>query len=298
MTGGRAGLRGCRLKDRVEFSAFMALRFLARVLPERVGELLGRGIGLLSYAILGDRRATALGNIRSALGLEGRDASVVAKASFAHLGQVGVEMLRFAGKQRLLGERITVRGREHIDRALAEGRGVLLFTAHLGNWELLGRTLAGLGYRLHPIVQNQANSGFNNELDRLRRQGGMQPIARGGTAVREVLRALKGGDCVIIVADQYAGRDGLVVPFFGRPAATPRGLAVFARATGAPVIPIFIHRTRPGYHEIHALPPFYQVKTDDAEADIRTCLERMNNQFETVIRHYPGQWLWMHRRWK
>ena len=286
------------LKNKFLYGAFVLLQLFVRILPERLGDWLGRQLGLLSYYTLPDRRRVAMDNLRLALGLADGKAGILARQSFAALGLLGVELLRFAGQPALIRKRVRIRDEEILQRALALGRGVLLLPSHLGNWELLGQFLGVAGYRVHPIVQVQANKRFYEVVDRIRRQAGLLPITRGRLSLREIIHALRQGDCVSIIPDQDAGRNGIFVPFFGRLASTPRGLDTVARLTGAPVIPVFIRRIKPGYHEVRFHPPLDLVRTDDPEADELENLKKINLLLEEEIRRSPEQWLWMHKRWK
>ena len=206
---------GRSLKNNLLFAAFSLFRFLARFLPERFGYWLGRRVGLMAYHVLPDRRRTAVENIRAALGLKAAEATRLARESFISLGLMGAEFLRFSGRRALIGNRVAIEGREHLRAALAPGKGVLLLHAHQGNWELFGQALALAGYEIHPIVQVQAGDRFYTVVDRQRREAGMIPITR-GFSLREILQALEQGHCVLIMPDQNGGRDGVVVPFFGR----------------------------------------------------------------------------------
>lgn len=293
----RRSRRRRTLQNELLFLAFALLRFLTRILPERYGDWLGRQLGLLTFRIQPYRRAVAVTNIRAALGLTEPEAERLARESAAHLGLLGVEFIRFAGRADLIKQRVRMTGEDHLRQALAAGRGAILLFAHLGNWELGGQAVGIAGYRVHPIVQPQANARFFAVVERYREKAGLQPITRGFT-LREMLRALGRGDCVLIMPDQDAGRKGIFVPFFGRPASTPRGIAVLARLAKAPVVPFFIRRLRPGFHEVRFHPPLDLVRTDDEDADTRENLTRVNRLLERVIAEYPEQWFWMHKRWK
>lgn len=286
------------LLNNLFFPVLIFFRFLVRLLPEGLCYSLGRGLGLLAYMILSERRRTTVNNITLALGLQGKQAHDLAKASFISLGLFGAEYLRFSGRRKLLAERVTIKGLEHLQAALAGGSGVILLNAHLGNLELAGQALVLAGYRIHPIVRVQTGGLFNAMIDRERRAVGAEPIELGFT-LRAMLNALKQNEIVQIMPDQHTTeKKRVLIPFFGHPAWTPRGLDVIARLSNAPVVPVFAHRTRPGYHEVNFYPPLHMVRTDDEEADTITNMTRVNALLEEVIREHPEQWFWMHKRWK
>jgi len=286
-----------RLKNDLLYLGFLVFGALVRLLPERFAYAVGRGLGFLAYMVLPGRRRVAEENIRLALGLEEEAAARLARESFASLGLLGAEFLRLAGRPDLVRARVTFVGEENLREALAAGRGVVLFTGHVGNWEICGQALGVAGYRVHPIVQEQANDRFYAVIDRLRREAGLRPITR-GFSLREMLKALREGGCVSIMPDQDAGGSGIFVPFFGRPASTPRGIVVVARLSGAPVVPMFIHRQRPGYHVLRFYPPLALKWTANRDEDVRVNLARMNAFLEEVIKERPEEWLWMHKRWR
>ncbi|MGQ9778662.1 MAG: lysophospholipid acyltransferase family protein [Bacillota bacterium] len=286
-----------RLVDNLAFLFFVLFRSLVRVLPERASHALGRGLGVLGYLLVSDSRRVAVENLRVALGLDERAAFRLARRCFVSLGLSGAELLRLGGRPALVKERVRLVGEEHLKAALAAGRGVVLFTAHLGNWELCGQALSLAGYRVHPIVQEQGNERLYAFIDRERRAMGLRPISR-GFSLREVLRALREGGCVSIMPDQEGGGKGVFVPFFGRPALTPRGIVVVALLSGAPIVPCFFRRSRPGYHEIRLGPPVPLVRTGKEEEDIRINLARINALLEAEIKEHPEEWLWIYDRWR
>lgn len=285
-----------RWQDGLVFWAYRFIRLLARILPERLSFAMGRGIGLLAYYALAGRQRTVVADIQVALHLPEREAARLARESGAALGLTGAEFLRFSGRHELLRKRISFQGEEHLRHALAAGRGVIILHAHIGNWELCGQAMCLAGYRLHPVVKVQTSGRVYEEIDRERRQSGMVPITR-GFSLREMLRVLRRGECVLIMPDQHASK-GVIVPFFGRPASTARGIPILARLSGAPVVPVFIYRVRPGYHEIRIHPELEMARTGDEQLDTATNLARINKVLENAIMEAPAQWFWLHKRWK
>ncbi|NLG84368.1 MAG: lysophospholipid acyltransferase family protein [Firmicutes bacterium] len=286
-----------RLIHKLTFFIFILFRTLTRVLPERGGYALGRGLGLFGYLVVAQARRGAVTNLRAALGLDEDAARRLARRCFISLGLSGAELLRLGGRPDLIKKRVRLVGEEHLRAALAAGRGVVLFTAHLGNWALCGQALSLAGYLVYPIVQAQANERVYAFIDRERRAMGLRPISR-GFSLREVLRALREGGCVSIMPDQEAEKKGIFVPFFGRPALTPRGIVVAASLSGAPIVPCFFRRRRPGYHEIRLGPPVPLAHTGKEEEDLRVNLARLNSILEAEIKEHPEEWLWIYDRWR
>lgn len=275
---------------------------LLNVLPRWVAEELGMAVGLLVYGI--DRRHRLL--VQEQLHSAFPSWPIVrirrsARQCYANFGRSAVEFARLGrSNRREILDSVTVEGEDHLRAAREQGRGVIFLTAHLGNWELMAVVCTLLGYRLFPVVRPLDNPWLNRLIDRIRSRYGSAMISKKTeTASRDVIHALRRGDCVGILLDQnMASYDGVFVEFFGRPACTSNGLAVIARRTDAPVIPAFIVREADGRHRIIIERPVELVKSRDIEHDVLVNTSRCTAVIEGIVRAYPEQWLWMHRRWK
>jgi len=180
----------------------------------------------------------------------------------------------------------------------SKAAGVLLLTGHLGSWEMAGASIPPRGLNLEVVVKRMANRRFGEALFGAREGFGMSIIdmeeAPGG-----VLRALQRGNPVAILADQNARRSGLFVPFFGRLAATPRGPALFALRSGAPVFLMFAIRD-PGWTQRYTV-TFSRLDftpSGDRKQDLVRLTRRYLEALEEAIRRAPEQYFWHHRRWK
>jgi len=242
----------------------------------------------------------ALANLERAFGaaLDREARATVARASFRHLGMMAVECCRlFVGPPGSMLSRIRMVGLENLEAARALGRGAFYLTAHFGNWELLAASRALTGAPLSVVVRPLDNPFLETWLARGRERAQLNLIPK-RSAVRGVRAALARGDCVGILLDQNAGRQGVFVPFFGHAASTSRSLAVLALKTGAPVVPAFIHRLADGDHEVFLEPAIPVVRTGDREHDIAASTARFTEVIERHVRAHPEQWFWVHRRWK
>jgi KDO2-lipid IV(A) lauroyltransferase len=254
----------------------------------------------VAYWLLPGRRRVALDNLALVFGdaLPPAARAALARRCFQHLGITVVECCRlFFGSARGLLSRVRARGAEHLEHALARGRGVFFVTAHFGNWELLAAThgLAGLG--LNVVVRPLDNPYLDALLGRARERSGLRAISK-REAVAGVRAALARRECIGILLDQDAGREGVFVPFLGRAASTSRSLAVLALKTRAPVVPAFIHRLPGGDHELVLEPEIPLVVTGDLDHDIAANTARFTAAIERQVRAHPEQWFWVHRRWK
>jgi KDO2-lipid IV(A) lauroyltransferase len=278
-------------------AAIYPITWLFGHLPMGAGAWVGAGLGDLAWLLLPRRRAIALGNLARALG-GGHPAPEVrrlGRRSFQHLGMTFVETceLFFRPPASILA-RVEMNGGERLREAAAQGKGVLVLTAHYGNWELLGAAHILSGLPLSVVARPLDQPLLERLAARLRRRAGIELIDK-RHGLRDVLQALRQGRMVGILLDQNAARsEGVFVPFFGVPASTSKGLALIALRTRAPVVPVFIRRLGAGRHRVEvgaALPP-------PADDDVVAYTAAFNRAIEAAIRQAPEQWFWMHNRWR
>jgi len=196
---------------------------------------------------------------------------------------------------------------EPVRQVLDRGKGLIILTSHLGAWEVLASYLVhNLDRPLCAIVQRQRFSPYNSILSSIRNQGSQLKIIYQDDGARPVLAALRQNLPVVILADLDMPKlTGVYVQFFGRPAYTPVGPAALARTTGAGMVPVCI-RWKAGSsadpaslrHQVHILPEIDLVRTPDKKADIQANTQRWTEAIEGIIREYPEQWIWFHRRWR
>jgi KDO2-lipid IV(A) lauroyltransferase len=234
----------------------------------------------------------------------------IARAVFVHLAQSLVELLLLRGRRRAeLLARVEVVGLEHLAAAAraTPSRGVLVVTAHLGNWELACAKVAALGLPVSVVYRELRSPVLDRALFDLRARAGSEPGGipveqlRMGRAGLPVLRALEAGRNVLVLLDQNAKREeGVFVPFFGQAASTRSGPVALAALRGHPIVPAFIHREADGRtHRIEIQPalPLEPGAAEDEEA-LRRNVARVTAAIEAAVRAWPGQWTWTHRRWR
>lgn len=289
----RAGL----LMAAVGLRLLFPLGWLLAHLPPSLGLAVGRRLGDLLWWLLPRRRHLTLDNLRRGFGGQRSPAELrhLGRRSFQHVGMNLVEACRyFLRPTDVMLSRVRIEGGEHLRRAAAQGRGVLVLTAHYGNWELLAAAHGLSGLPLSFVIRPLAHPLLDDLAARFRRRSGAELIIK-RQAVRDVLQALRRQRMVGILLDQNATRsEGVFVPFFGVPASTSKGLAVIALRTGAPVVPVFLRREPDGRHcmEIGAPLP------TPPDGDAATYTATFNRVIEAAIRRAPEQWLWMHARWR
>lgn len=234
----------------------------------------------------------------------------LAREVFVHLAQSLVELVLLRGRRRAeLLARVEVVGLEHLAAAAraTPSRGVLVVSAHLGNWELACAKVAALGLPLSVVYRELRDPFLDRALFALRaragREAGGVPVEqiKLGRAGLPVLRALEAGRHVLVLLDQNARREaGVFVPFFGEMACTRSGPVALAALRGHPIVTAFIHREADGRtHRVEIQPalPLEPGAAEDEEV-LRRNVARVTAAIEEAIRAWPGQWTWTHRRWR
>jgi Kdo2-lipid IVA lauroyltransferase/acyltransferase len=282
---------------------FYALRGAVRALEaldwSRAGAL-GAWIGSIGYRPLGIRRAVVEQQIAAAFPEMSRsDVERTALAAYRHLGRNAAEIALTPrlGRQGLVDMFEQVDNWDWVEQAMAAGRGIIAVTGHVGNWELGGAYFAARGSPIDAIARRQANPLFEEYITRTRMDMGMV-IVHDHEAVRRTARSLRDGRLVAFLADQgVKGLASTFVPFFGRPAKTPRGPAVFAKRLGAPVAAMAAMRLPNGRFRLH-IEAIDVPDTGDRERDVDTVVANFTAALERVVRQYPEQYFWHHRRWR
>ena len=292
--------KGPTVADRIQYAALRGVIGALRGLSwERAGRL-GERIGALGYSPLGIRRDVVVRQVAAAFpGLSREEVEGIARASYAHLGRTTIEtaLLPRFDRQHILDLFERADNWQAVERALAGGKGIILVTGHLGNWELGGAYLAARGIGLDAITRGMANPLFDGYLTRTRERIGMT-VVHDADAVRRTPRSLRAGRAVAFVADQgVLGLASTFVPFFGRPAKTPRGPAVLALRLGVPVVFGCALRQPDGRYVI-SFEPVTVEDTGHREADVDAVVAGYTKTLERWVRRAPEQYFWHHRRWR
>jgi len=266
-------------------------------LPAGMGLVVGRRLGDALWWLLPRRRRVTLDNLTRSFGGERSPAELrrLGRRSFQHVGMNLIEACRYYLRPTdVMLSRVRLEGDEHLRTAVAQGRGVLILTAHYGNWELLAAAHGLSGLPLSIVIRPLDHPLLDELAARFRRRSGAELIIK-RQAVREVLQALRRQRMVGILLDQNATREeGVFVPFFGALASTSKGLAVLALRTGAPVVPVVLRRDPDGRHCVDVGAPI----PPPPDRDVATYTAKFNEVLEATIRRAPEQWLWMHARWR
>jgi KDO2-lipid IV(A) lauroyltransferase len=270
--------------------------FLPRPIREFKIHALGHVLRLMGF-----RRQVVLENLNRAFpgdNKQKRDRSVA--DAYTHLARLVFDVLALLGPMRRVIERdCELRGVEHWREAHALGKGVLFLSSHVGNWEIMAATGAMQGAMdLMIVTKHLKPEWLHQAIEAGRKRCGVLGTYEPRT-LKDVLRHLKGGHTVGFILDQYAGPPvGVRVPFFGTPVGTSTALAMIAKRTGAPVIPVVNHRDSQGKWIVEVQPALAWLPCDDPKEELIVNTANFARQIEAHVRSYPDQWLWTHRRFK
>lgn len=253
---------------------------------ERAGQRMGR----LGFRLDKKHRERAIANL--ALAFPEQDSAwhhATALKTFEHFGLITADFLRSPVRTDAeVMSSVEVEGFEFLLDALEAGKGCILLTAHLGNWERVSQYVGLRGYKLSVVARDANDEGLNQMVMNLRKSANLDVLSR-GNAARGIMERVKGNGIVAILADQNAGE--AFVPFFGHPCGTVLGPGVLSLRTKCALIPSFCVRTGPGKYRAIAYPPITSETAEARMADYHRIME-------SLIREYPDQYLWLHDRWK
>ncbi|MFQ5655067.1 MAG: lysophospholipid acyltransferase family protein [Planctomycetota bacterium] len=282
----------------------LLLTLLSR-LPLPVARGLGRLLGTLAFHLARADRRRAEEQLRCAFGepsSPGGHADLVRRV-FRHLALTYLETLVYHrwGMEKTI-ERVPFEAwdelEKRIEEALAEGKGVIALSAHLGNWEMVGaRGAATWGDRSRCIARRYDYEGYQRLAERIRNGLGIRLIYQ-DESPRSIVRLLRGNGILGILPDQdYKRMNGIFVDFFGRPAYTPTAPARLSLRTGASIVPVFLVREGRGYraHVGETIRPEHARRARDP---VRELTRLWSRAVEEQIRRFPEQWVWSHRRWR
>jgi KDO2-lipid IV(A) lauroyltransferase len=287
------------LRHAFEAAALSGLALVARLLPFRAGSALGALLGAGAGRLLARRRAIAVANLSSALGLSAPEASRLADRVFRQLGRSFVEFLGLPARSaRELERRFAFDdGFARVEEHARRGNGSVLVTAHYGNWEYLGamvgRRLGGVAY----VFPAQSNRGADGILNGTRARLGVELIPMEEGMRRALKRLLRGG-AIGLLADQDARKIGVHLPFLGRPASTLTGPARLAIRARCPIYVAVLERSGPGRFRARSLAWLEPSPEAEEEGEVRRLSGAINAALEEAIRRRPDHWYWIHRRWK
>lgn len=275
---------------------------IIKVLPRSWIYSFATKIASLGYIIAHKQRKIALENLTAVFGKEKTEAQIkkMAKDCFTFMAKSGAEMIFFTERPSLLRKRVDIAGKENLDEALSRGKGVILVSAHFGNFPLMLLKLSLEGYKTASIMRHMRDKRVEKIFLKKRSQFGIKTIYSQPrkVCVAESIRSLRNNELLFIPLDQNFGTGGVFVDFFGRKAATATGPVVLAKRTKATILPCFMLRQNDDRHKIIFEPPLNLVEAKTEQESVSINIQNLTNTIESYIRRYPAEWGWIHRRWK
>lgn len=269
---------------------------ISGILPVTLVLKIGRFLGVFVYLANTRRRAIGYANIRAAFSKQKTPKELLRliRHVYMRLAETVAEVLCFYKvDDSYIDKYITISGIEHFWSAVEKNKGVILLTAHFGNWELSGVVSSIKGFPLYVLARDQGMKKVNELLNGIRESKG-STVVRKGITTRYIVKALREGKIIGMVADQNAGASGYLTDFFGRPASTAHGPYRFASKTGAVILPVFMARIKGPYHRLILEKPIEIGHKEDSVPYVK----QYTKMLESYVEKYPDQWLWLHRRWK
>ena len=287
------------------FGNFLLTLFILtfRVLPPRALVPIARILGTMAFYLIKKYRDRVLSNLSLALGGEKdqKEIKKLAKEVFFNFSLTPLETIyAYANPFDRFLLKIKVDGKEYLESALAQGKGVIALGIHLGPFTLVGARLSIEGYPFNLIINEGNFPRVWKKSGDYQRRLGQKPFPPKPTtaSVKKSLNCLHRNEILYLIADEQQIRGGIPVPFFGQTAYTPPGPAIFSLKTGAPLLPMFIVREEGIPQTLLIGSPIEIERTSDVQRDIELLTAKFTKAIEDSIKQYPSQWPWLNRRWK
>lgn len=289
-----------KVQSALEYATARAMLTALGWLPRRLAVATGRGVARVAYGLSDRLRRTGFRNLELAFPeMDERERERILRGCFTSLGRLLGEFSQFPrATPESLRRIVECQGLENLQAAREQGRGVILFTGHLGAWELSSFALSAFGYPLSFLVRRIDNPRVEQMIEKTRTRFGNRSIDK-RAAMRPMLRTLRAGGTLGTLVDlNTQPHEGIFVDFFGIPASTTSGLAALALRTGAAVLPVFVPwDEKQQRFTLRIDPPLTITPTGNQAEDIKQLTSLFTSVVESYVRRYPEQWLWIHKRW-
>ena len=289
-----------RYSERILVAIFKALLKFLGLFPRKWALRIADFLGGMLFCVDKKHRGIAMDNLTYAFGHQKQPEEIkkIARQVFINLVKVVFEVGWSLNLDEIrLSKHFKIDGYHHLKKAYEKGKGVLLLTAHCGNWELLSVVGAMIKFPISIVVRPLDFKPLDHFIFNLRTRFGGKIIPK-QRSIRTIIRSLDRGEMVLLLMDQNVDwYEGVFVDFMGHRACTNKGLALLALKTGAPVVPVFMVREKSGFRAEFG-PEIFTVKTGDRQKDIEINTREYNRVIENFILRYPDQWFWVHHRWK
>ncbi|MGK5093386.1 hypothetical protein WDW89_15425 [Deltaproteobacteria bacterium TL4] len=285
------------LRHRIEYAIFSVLKKLSLNASEFQLKIYRQTLYLLLFHVLRICRRIVRLNLEIAFPQYSEaEKKRIAKANYHWASRFTFDLLRLDHQKGKTGKSMQIKNSSILDDALAENKGILLVSGHLGQWEMIAPTLAEQGYPVTMYVGEQSNQLVDEHHNKVRQMFGIPTIGKAKSSALHLGRALSKNQMICMLVDQNNRKSGLFVDFFSKQASMSKGLALFYYLRQCPVV--FVSCL---YREDHLVMDFERINyaiTGEKEQDLHGLSQAVSSVLEATIRQYPEQYFWMHRRWK
>jgi KDO2-lipid IV(A) lauroyltransferase len=284
-----------RLNSDIQYYGTLVMIRLIRAIPYRAAIALGRSIMLLVWIFMPLRRKIVKIQMSSALGLD--NPWRLGLKVFMNQGEIVVDAIKYAYmSDEEIKARIIVDGKEYLDEALASGRGLMIFTGHIGNWEVLSNVPRLLGTQFCHMAVIRKDARLESIINEMRTRSGVTILPTKGKGLMLIKQLRRGRTISMIVDQRGKSRDGLLCDFFGLPAVTNPGPAFLALKGNALVLPAYTVKLG-GIHRICITKAVDASDFGEGDEAIQRLSDFMQSFIASVVEQYPDQWFWLHSRW-
>jgi len=288
-----------KIQNYLEYSFLKAAMFFMYLFPLSFALKIGQFLAAFIYYFVPIRKKHVIGMLSISFPEKSvKEIKQIAKNTYKNFMKTVIEMVFFPVlSDDMIKDMMVYENEQVITGVLSRGRGMILMSAHFGNWELTALAFSK-SRPISVIVAKQSNPLVDKMINDIRTKKGFKTIDKDDKmAFRNILKTLRANETVAILADQDAGKQGVFVPFFGRPASTPKGPALFAIKAGSPLVSAFGIRQPDGKVKVK----FQEIPFADAADDeekIKIVNTKYSQMLEEIVREHPDHWFWFHRKWK
>jgi len=277
---------------------YRALQLLVSILPLKASYWLGTKLADIHFSTSKKDRELVISNMEAVLGKDPVKAREAARWVFWNFAKYLVEFLRFKKMGReYIEKHVKIEGLDNLKRSVDSGKGTIVFSAHMGNWEWAAAIVSQLGFSLNVVALAHKDKMVNKFFINQRSIKGVKSVPLGGS-VRKTLELFSRNELVALLIDRDFSNNSLPVDFFGRTAFMPAGIGILARKSGCRVQPCFIIREKDDTHKIIFDSPIEYTITEDKKEDIKKILQKATKIVERYVRLYPEQWFMFDDPWK
>jgi lauroyl/myristoyl acyltransferase len=273
--------------------------WLARLIPVRTAYHICSLIGGIIFYLNPTVREAVIDNMKHVMpGSSRHDRRALARRVIRNAVKNYYDLVRLPYlDKREVEHKITAYGIEHLDNALAQGKGVIIVGCHMGNYNVVPQVAAARGYTITIVAEDIKPHKLSEYVNRVRARFGLKMVTTGSSEVRQIYRSLKKGEGLVLAADRDVTGEGIPVQFFDAPADLPPGPVALALRLGTPLVPAYARRLPSNSNAVYLLPPIELERTGDNERDVLTNLRKVAQVTESMILKAPDQWVVLQRVW-